>query len=71
MSSVPSHTPMSERQQLALIKKIEKEAALEAAAATLPSTSNSSTSPSTSTPNSQHKLTPGIGNGRTLILVFL
>ena len=70
MSSVPSHTPMSERQQLALIKKLEKEAALEAAASTLSSTLNSSTSPSTSTPNSSHKLTPGIGNGRKIFLVL-
>ena len=66
MSSVPSHTPMSERQQLALIKKLEKEEALEAAAATLASASSSLISPSTSAPNSNHKLTPGLGNGRTM-----
>ena len=43
MAAVPNHTPMSERQQLALIKKLEKEAAEEAAAAASPAPSHNST----------------------------
>ena len=70
MTSVPGHTPMSERQQLALIKKLEKEAAIQAAAATAPPTTNSSESSSASTNNSNYKLTSGVGNGRTLFFIL-
>ena len=58
---------MSERQQLALIKKLEKEAAVQAAAE-LTSSSNSSTTPSSLTPNSHVRSTSRLGHGRTTIL---
>ena len=64
MASIPSHAPMSERQQLALIKKLEKEAAMQAEAAASPSTS-----PSTVTPHSRLKLTSGTGHGRTMFIL--
>ena len=58
MAAVPNHTPMSERQQLALIKKLEKEAAEEAAAAASPASSHNSTS------SSNPKMSSKTGQGR-------
>ena len=58
MAAVPNHTPMSERQQLALIKKLEKEAAEEAAAAASPAPSHNSTTSSNS------KMSSKTGQGR-------
>jgi hypothetical protein len=57
MAQVPNHTPMSERQQLALIKKLEKEAAEEAAAASPAPSHNSTTS-------SNPKMSSKAGQGR-------
>ena len=59
MSSVPNHAPMSERQQLALIKKLEKEAAEQATSPNEP-TSVSTSNPASSNP----KLTSGSVYGR-------
>ena len=59
MSSVPNHAPMSERQQLALIKKLEKEAAEQA------TSPNEPTSVSTSVSSTSNvKLNSGTINGR-------
>ena len=58
MAAVPNHTPMSERQQLALIKKLEKEAAEEAAAAASPASSHNSTT------SSNPKMSSKTGQGR-------
>ena len=58
MAAVPNHTPMSERQQLALIKKLEKEAAEEAAAAASPAPSHKSTT------SSNPKMSSKTGQGR-------
>ena len=58
MAAVPNHTPMSERQQLALIKKLEKEAAEEALAAASPAPSHNSTT------SSNPKMSSKAGQGR-------
>ena len=60
MSSVPNHTPMSERQQLALIKKLEKEAAEQATSPNEPTLASTSV-----LSNSNQKIASASVYGRT------
>ena len=55
---------MSERQQLALIKKLEKEAAEQATTSTSPTSSSTTVSS-----NSNPKLASGTVYGRTILLI--